>query len=181
MSHSIIMPIDYAALPAAMLDAVKAHCRVRHADDDALLLAYTGQAISFVEKVWGLQVFTMGVAWIPEPAGKLARYQLPVWPASAFTVTSEGVDVSTAYRLEMTSMTEPWWAAKKDGLPFPADAAVTLTTGHADAGTMDPAMSSAILRVTAMLYENCETVGATVGFVPSWINDLLVGLWVPRA
>ena len=158
MSHSIIMPIDYAALPAAMLDAVKAHCRVRHADDDALLLAYTGQAISFVEKVWGLQVFTMGVAWIPEPAGKLARYQLPVWPASAFTVTSEGV-----------------------GLPFPADAAVTLTTGHADAGTMDPAMSSAILRVTAMLYENCETVGATVGFVPSWINDLLVGLWVPRA
>jgi hypothetical protein len=180
MSFSIIMPIDYTVLPAAMLAEVKAHCRVRHTDDDALLKSYTGQAISFAQYVWGLQVFGADVTWTPEPAGTAARYQMPVWPASSFVVMSDAVDVSAEYQIEATSLDQPWWLARIDGTNFPDDAVVTLTTGFTDPATMEPAMSSIILRITAGLYEYREPYG-TDGFLPSWANDMLVGLWVPRA
>lgn len=179
MSYAVILPIDYTTLPDALLPLVKSHCRVLFSDDDELLKSYTAQAISYAEKVWGFRVFSVDVSWVPEPSGS-ARYETPTWPISTFAATSGGLDVAADYQLEMTSMVEPWWLAKIDGDVFPADILVTLTAGYADATQMDPAMLSAILRVASGLYENREPVGFTGGFVPSWINDLLSGLWVPR-
>jgi Phage gp6-like head-tail connector protein len=180
MSYSIIPPVDYASLPDAMLDAVKAHCRIDFDDDDASLRSYTAQAISYAEKQWGFRVFGVQVAWLPEPVGA-SRYATPAWPISDFTVTAGGLDVSADYRLEMTSMTEPWWLVKIDGQAFPADASALLTLGYEDPETMDPAMLSAILRVTATLYEHRESINAySLEQVPSWLNDMLSGLWIPR-
>lgn len=182
MSYSFVPPFDYTALPTAMLDLVKAHCRVRHSDDDEALKLYAGQAIDLAEKVWGFRVFAANVAWIPDPAGKFSRYDLPVWPVASFAAQSASVDVSADYEIGMTSMVEPWWLAKKDGQVFPDDLTVTLATGYADPAEIPPAGLAGILRVVASLYETRESYGTVSdAMVPSWANDMLVGLWVPRA
>jgi uncharacterized phiE125 gp8 family phage protein len=178
---SYVATPDYAALPAAMLTLAKQHMRVTWTDDDTVITEYLAQAIGLCEQFWGLAIFSTAVDWTPEPAGQ-ASYQCPVQPVSAFTVTAGGTDVSADYQLAQAALTEPVFLKRKDGTAFPDDAEVTLSAGYATPSALMPPMRAGILRVTATLYENRESATAyTVDQMPFWLNDMLGGLWVPRA
>jgi uncharacterized phiE125 gp8 family phage protein len=173
---------DYATLPAALLPVAKAHLRVDFTDDDASITEYLAQSIGLCENFWDLSIFSAAVNWQPDTSTGASRYQCPVQPVSAFTVMADAVDVSSEYALESASLTEPVWLVHSDGTAFAADAAVTLTAGYADIASMPPPMRACILRVAATLYEHRESV-SVIGpeQMPFWLNDMLGGLWVPRA
>lgn len=172
---------DWTTLPAALLTLAKDHLRVTFPDDDTVITEYLAQSIGLLEQFWGLSIFSAAVAWLPEPAG-LSRYQCPVQPVSAFTVTAGGTDQSADYRLEQAALTGPIWLTRIDGTAFPDDAAVTLTAGYATAAELMPPMRAGILRVAGTLYEHRESVSVIrPEQMPFWMNDLLGGLWVPRA
>lgn len=174
--------IDRTALPEELLPLVKSQCRVTFVDDDELITLHTAIAIAYCEKFWGLQIFGGEVSWSPDLSTGASRYQCPVQPVSDFTITSGGTDVKADYRLEGAALTEPVWLARIDGTAFHADAVIGLTTGYAELAEVDPAAIGGILRVSASLYENRESVAAySLDQVPFWLNDMMGGLWVPRA
>ena len=95
---------------------------------------------------------------------------------------SGAVDVSIEYALESASAVDPVWLVHSDGTTFPADAAVSLSVGFADADDLPPAEEGNVLRIAATLYENRESVTPlNLDQVPLWLNDALGGLWIPRA
>ena len=172
---------DWTTLPAAMLNMTKQHLRVDFPDDDTVITDQLAQSIGLCENFWGLSIFSAAVDWTPEPTGQ-SRYQCPVQPVSAFTVTAGGSNVSTDYELQQTSLTGPVFLARSDGSAFPDDAEVTLTAGYAVPAALPPPMRAGILRVAGMLYEHRESV-SVIGpeQMPFWLNDMLGGLWIPRA
>jgi uncharacterized phiE125 gp8 family phage protein len=180
MSYSVVP--DYATLPAALLPLTKDHLRVTFDDDDTVITEYLAQAIGLCEQIWDLAVFGTEVDWQPDLSTGASRYQCPLQPVSAFTVMAAAVDVSSEYALEMASLTEPVWLVHSDGTDFATDAEITLTAGYADIASMPPPMRAGILRVAATLYEHRESV-SVIGpeQMPFWMNDLIGGLWVPRA
>lgn len=174
--------IDRAALPEELLPIVKSHLRVDFDDDDALITLHTAMAISYLEKVWDLRIFSSVVSWSPALSTGASRYQCPVQPVSDFTITSGGLDVKAGYRLEGGELTEPVWLVRADGLAFHSDALITLSTGYAEVADADPAAMGGILRVAASLYEHRESISSyPVDQIPYWLNDIMSGLWVPRA
>ena len=171
---------DWTTMPAAMLPVVKQHCRVTVDDDDAMITRYIQWAIGYCQEHTGLQIFEADVVWTP--GSVCARYQCPAQPVSAFAVTLATVDVSADYALLSGTLTEPVWLMHNDGTPFPAETEVTLVAGYADADLIPPALYGNILRIAATMYEHRESITTeTVGQVPFWLNDMLGGLWVPRA
>ena len=65
---------------------------------------------------------------------------------------------------------------------FPAGVTFSLTAGYADLASLDPAMRGNILRMAATMYEHRESITTeSVDQMPSWLNDMMGGLWVPRA
>jgi uncharacterized phiE125 gp8 family phage protein len=179
MSHTFTS-IDTTTLPAAMLAMTKKHLRVDVDEDDATITEYLAWAISFAEKFWELQVFAAAVNFMP--AGGASTYACPVRPVSAFTAADAGGDVTADYLIESASLTEPVWIVRADGDVFPANVTFSLTAGYAALTDLSPAMRGNILRIAATMYEHRETVTTeTVDQVPYWLNDMMGGLWVPRA
>jgi uncharacterized phiE125 gp8 family phage protein len=171
---------DWNTLPAALLPEVKQHCRVTVDDDDAILTRYIQWAIGYWQEQTGLQIFEADVVWTP--GSVFARYQCPAWPVSAFVVTLATVDVSADYALQSGTLTEPVWLLHSDGTPFPADTEVTLVAGYADADLIPPALYGNILNKTADIYEHRGSITTeSIDRIPSWANDAMTGLWVPRA
>lgn len=176
----VITAIDRDALPAALLPIAKRHLRITFADDDADITEKLQWSIAYCEKVWGSRVFPAEVDWSPVITNA-SRYQCPLQPIASFTVMSASVDVSAEYELETGAPVDPVWLVHIDGTPFPADAAIGLVAGVADPDDMDPGERGSIVRLAATLYEYRETVtGLSLDHVPQWINDLIVGSWIPR-
>jgi hypothetical protein len=170
---------DWTTLPAALLPVVKDQLRIDFDDDNAIITRHIQWAIGYCQDFTGLQIFEADVAWTPGSA--CSRYQCPAQPVSAFTVTSDAVDVSADYALDSGALTSPVWLVRSDGTPFAADAAVTLTAGYADADLIPPNLYGNLLRVSATLYENRESISAiSLDQVPFWLNDMIGGLWLPR-
>ena len=179
MSH-VFTSVDTTTLPAAMLPMAKKHLRIDADDDDELITEYLAWAIAYAQNFWGLQIFGAEVDFLPD--GGESTYATPVQPVSAFTAADAGGDVSADYRLETASLTEPAWLVRADADVFPAGVTFSLTTGYAALADMGPAMRGGILRIAATMYEHRETVTTeSVGQTPYWLNDMLGGLWVPRA
>jgi hypothetical protein len=170
---------DWSTLPAALLPIAKQHLRVEGTDEDALITQYLGIVIAYLQAFWELQVIPAEGIWLPADVSS-SRLQCPAQPVSAFTVTSDAVDVTSEYALKTVGTAT--WLVHSDGTPFPADAEVTLTVGYADVAAMDPKITGNILRKTAELYEHRESITTeTLVQMPSWLNDMMSGLWVPRA
>jgi len=179
MSYSTGEP-DYTALPIAMLDLARFHMRVAFLDDDETILRYLRWAISYVELFTELRIFPVEVVWTPDVVA--SRAQCPMQPVSTFTAAVDALDVSNQYRLERSSLTAPVWLVRIDGTDIEAGLVATLAVGYADANKIPPALEGNILRTTATLYENRESISAiSLDQVPTWLNDNLTGLWVPRA
>jgi hypothetical protein len=69
-----------------------------------------------------------------------------------------------------------------DDTPIADGLTIDLVGGYATAETLPPALEGNILRVTATLYEHRESIEAgSLDTIPFWLNDMLTGLWVPRA
>lgn len=172
------------ALATDLLPLAKQHMRVTFSDDDALIERYLNWAIDFTQNELGLQIHPLEYPWEPVTVTPAAdRYVLPIQPVRSFVLTSGGIDVSAQYAIEQRGkISAPAWLIRKDGQPFPEDAAVVLSAGFATIGQMPPQMESAIFRIAGMLYEHRESV-TTISLdpVPYWFRDLLHGLWVPRA
>lgn len=188
MSYSIDS-IDYATLAEAMLPSAKAHMRVDFDDDDESILQYLAWAMGLVEQATGQQIGTAIVSWTPDGffngfnTVMLAQYPFPVQPVASFTVSdSDGVDTSSQYKRVSSGFTLPVNLARIDGALFPVGTAVAFVSGYADAAKIMPNLQAGIYRVAAMLYENRESITqVNVEEMPLWLNDLLVGTWIPRA
>jgi uncharacterized phiE125 gp8 family phage protein len=179
MSYSI-SSIDSTSLPDAMLDMAKKHMRVDFADDDDSITEYIAWSIGYLENVWGLQVFSGEVTFMPD--GGTATVQCPVQPVSpTFTAADAGGDVTADYVLRTTSLAAPVWLARADGGVIPAGVTFTMAAGYEDPADMHPSVRGNILRVAATMYEHRESITTlTLDHVPYWLNDMVSGLWVPR-
>lgn len=180
MSYSVADP-DYAALPQALLETARQHLRVTFYDDDDQILKCLKWAISYIENFTDLRVFSTAVEWLPEHTDS-SKIQCPVQPVSAFVATLASVTVSDQYHLERTSTAGAVWFVRNDGTAIADNLKIALTAGYATAAKLPPALEGNILRVTGTLYENRESI-TTVSLdqIPFWLNDMLSGLWVPRA
>jgi uncharacterized phiE125 gp8 family phage protein len=176
-----ITDIDYTTLPEALRPAMKEHLRIEFPDDDASIRTYLANAIGYLEGFTDLRLFGTRVVWTPTTGQ--AEAQFPIWPVSAFTVATDADgEVTANYALRWTSLTTPWWLAKKDGTAIEAGTTVNFTAGYADPGKIGPALLGNVLRIAATLYENRESVSMlSPDQMPLWLNDMLGGLWIPRA
>jgi uncharacterized phiE125 gp8 family phage protein len=172
--------VDYTTLPAAMLAMTKSHLRVDVDEDDALITEYLGQAIAYWQNFWGFQIFGAVVDFIPD--GGASTYACPVWPVSDFTAVDAGGDVTADYLLETASLTTAPNLVRADGDVFPADVTFSLTVGYAALSDLTPDMRGNILNKTADIYEHRGSITTeSIDRIPSWANDAMTGLWVPRA
>ena len=70
------------------VDDVKAHLRVTHAADDALLTAQITAAREYIEAFTGLALAGVEYSWHPEARGYAGwRPALPLWPATVSEVS----------------------------------------------------------------------------------------------
>lgn len=112
-----------------------------------------------------------------EPSRSAQRLILPVVPVETFVAAdAAGNDVTPEYRIRGD------FFERKDGAPVPAGLSITLTAGYAAMADLPPSVIDISFRVAAFYYENRESI-TSYGLeqVPQWINDLLLGNWVPRA
>lgn len=175
-----VRSIDQTTLPAAMLDMTKKHLRIDFTDDDASITDYLAWTIGYIEHFTGLRIFGTSVDFLP--VGGYSRTLCPVRPVSSFTAADASGDVTADYFLESGNLTEPVWIERIDGDLIPAGVTFTLVTGYQDPATMDPALRGNITRAAATMYEHRESITAySLDQVPFWMNDMLGGLWVPRA
>jgi uncharacterized phiE125 gp8 family phage protein len=175
--------VDYTSLPTALLPLAKQHMRVDFIDDDETIRHYLAHAIGLLEKFWDWQIFSVPVTWAPElMTGACA--ESPVRPVASFTAKDEGgTDVSADYELKKgKDNTVPVFLCRKDGGDFPAGLDVALVAGYGTPASLDPAVEAAVLRLASTFYEHRESVTTlSVDQMPFWLNDLLAGLWIPRA
>jgi uncharacterized phiE125 gp8 family phage protein len=177
-----IISIDYQVLAAAMLPAAKEQLRIDFTDDDGQITRFLRQSIRLVENFTGLVIGTANASWQPEASGE-ACLATPLQPVSSFTASDDSGDVTASYELSSgIDLTAPVYFCSKSGDPIAAGLTVALVAGYATAATMDPALEAAVLRTTGKLYENRESTSAiALDMVPFWMNDILGGLWIPRA
>ena len=172
--------LDRAALPVALLPIVKSHLRVDGNYDDAYITDAIKRAINWFERVTNVSVNPVTWTWTPDEKNFCnGLAQVPVSPVNSFTVDADG-DVSADYAITTMSThgiglyaLAGTWA---DGM------AVSIPSGYADAGELDPGITDAILRYTSHLYENREIlVMGTEAQSPGWMTDVISTYWMPRA
>lgn len=190
MSDPVIIETDYSALPTALLPLAKQHMRVDYADEDEYITNCVARAVDYFELYAGLKVFGAEAAWSPTVPDStstvtVTSVTVPVFPVSDFEVEDDtATDVSSDYQIRGgTSLIVPPTFSRKDGAAVPAGLNVTLVLGiGVDLTKLPPAIVDRILRISATLYDQREdiVIGTTVLQVPMWVNDLLIGAWVPR-
>lgn len=176
MNEIEIINVDRQTLPTEMLSMFKSHCRVTFADDDSYLSLCLVRSIDLCERHWGSYVFDTVALWTISYSAQ--RRQVPVVPVMSFTASDEaGNDVSDQYEIVSGQ-----WFQRVDGQPVPLGLQVTLQAGYAAYVDLPPSVVDVSFRIGAHLYENREAVVSySLDQVPMWLNDLLVGTWIPRA
>jgi uncharacterized phiE125 gp8 family phage protein len=180
--------VDRTTLPAALLPKVKLHVRVDYTDDDALLTDLTARAIDLYERKTGLSIFKADFAWSPDGFDAVTDDGVlcPAQPLATLAVTdSDNVDVTTAYQLagnQIDGQASGLYLQPVDtSATMPDGLKVTAIAGYTDPTAIAPATLDSILRITAHLYANRESVSELLLRATDWwMDDLLVGAWVPR-
>lgn len=176
-----VRDIDWETLPAALLPVAKQHMRVEFSRDDEYIKLCLKRAIEYFELYSGQLVFKASVDWSPA-ARQAAFVQCPVLPVSDQSAKdAEGLDVSADYKIvQVGSATVYPRFASVNGSSIRDGIAVILAVGFDDVVKMPPEILDKVLRIAATLYENRETVTTPIQTMPFWLNDLLIGSWVPR-
>lgn len=172
--------IDRDTLPQGLLPIAKAHMRVNFATDDDYIKNCLLRAIDLVERHSGARIFSLEATWTPRVATR-STYQVPLQPVSDFTAATGTGDVSAEYRIVSGTSVDPVYLSRIDGSTFHPDLEVVLVAGY-EAEDLPPQYLDPILRIAAHFYEHRESVDASgLASIPQWMNDLLLGNWIPRA
>jgi hypothetical protein len=180
--------VDTVVLPTAMLPTVKAHCRVEHARDDALLTTYTQAAIRTVESKCNVSLnpatYVLTGDEFKYGMGLRPGWWSPLNNVLTFKVDNEGSDTSADYLLggqDFGGNTSNYLYPVNppaSGKSLPAAAQVTLEVGVDDPALLAPAFLLLILRLTGSMYENRE---ASSDLWAEAFSDELMGMWRPGA
>jgi hypothetical protein len=181
---------DATTVAAALLAQQKAHCRVDHTRDDALIPTYTAAAIALVDKWANINVAQATFESVgadvanvlPPPcrcyAGPLA-YLLPFNNVREVRVfDAAAVDVSTGWTViqEAFGANRDAWLMHADQTTLPMGGSVELDVGLDDVALIDPAVLLTILRVGASLYEYRE---ANLPLTEDGFRSELSAIWRP--
>jgi uncharacterized phiE125 gp8 family phage protein len=160
--------VDPTATPVSLAEA-KAHCRILHDDEDALVTALIGAAVSMVEDYCGRSL--MEQTWRLTLDGFADRIVLPRGPVtslSAFTyLDSEGAEQTVSpstYKLDLDA--DPQAILREPSKTWPGfgDYAVPITLTYvAGYETVPGAITQAILMLVASWYSNRSAIMAGSG------------------
>lgn len=184
-------PVQTAApttTPVSLAEA-KAHCRVDGDDDNALITALIGAAVSYFDGWTGVLGRCLIVQTWRQDFDRFNRcLRLPLFPVIAITsVAYDDVDdvAQTINAADYSLLTDDLggFVRFKDAYAFPSihderpAVRVTYTAGYADAEAVPAALRYAILMLVAHWYENRESVvvgpSMTVAELPMAVNALL--------
>jgi uncharacterized phiE125 gp8 family phage protein len=180
--------VDNELLPDALLSTVKAHTRVEHTRDDELLKVYTAASISLVERKCNVSLnpatYVVTRDELRYGRGLKPGWWLPLNNVHAFAADNGGVDISADYLLgnaDFGGNTSSYLYPVNTsgcGTSLPFGALVTLEVGVDDPAVLAPGFLTAILRLTASMYENRE---AASGLAGDGFDSELMALWRPDA
>jgi uncharacterized phiE125 gp8 family phage protein len=192
--YGLILNTPPAEEPIALAEA-KAHLRVEHADEDAVIEGLIGAAREFVEERSGRQLVTAtwDITLCSFPRGR-RPIKLPKWPTlSVATIsyldTNGDAQTWDAANYRVDTSREPALVAPAMGVSYPVpavdSAAVTIhaVAGYGAAAAVPQAAKQAILLLVAHWYENREASTAGVAnpevmlSVESWLRLLDAGEW----
>lgn len=169
-----------SALPVSLADA-KAHCRVDHSDEDALISAYLEAACLAVAEMSGrvLAAETWRLS-IPGASGDLRLPKSPVKSVAAITYYDrDGIEQSaTVSDFHLFADEDRAILRPKDGKSWPAvqsreDAlSVDFVAGY---DALPGNLLQAILLLTGHWYQNREVVGQNVAELPLAV-EAMVGI-----
>lgn len=170
--------VDRAALPAELLPLAKSHMHVEFDRDDSYITSCLSRAIALFEMATGFMLNPGTYTWtpgaVPWQAGPVP---VPVQPVIAIS----GIDADGgSILLDVTGVHDTDQVSAFYVVSPVAGATVTIETGFATAADLPPAALQAVLAITARLYEYREQFTSPTMQTPGWVNDFLVGHWVPR-
>lgn len=182
----VLKNINRAALPEALLPVAKMHMRITWSTDDEYVKLCLLRAIDLVERHSGSQIVSADAEWNPIVGGTKSAYRIPVQPVTptGFTATAPGVgDVASFYQvLASSDLILPVFMERSDGGGFHDGVLFGLKVGYATKDDLPPQFLDPILRIAAHFFEHRESVDTTgLMSIPQWMNDLLLGNWIPRA
>ena len=169
------MTVDRDVLPVALLALAKSQMRVEHNRDDVLITEQLRAAIVGVERRCSININPAQFAF--EGCDITATGRLPVNNVSAIvSLFSGGVDVSSNYGIKQDEMGGNAHAYLVGPTLNSNDAVLVVDVGMQTVDAIDPAITAAVLRITAAYYENRET------FAPVFVDDFLgelIAIWRP--
>jgi len=189
--------VDRQVLPDLLLDQIKAHMRVEHARDDALIRVYIAAAVGLIESKCNVNLdpaeyVVTGDELRHSPTtyawrGGAARWTLPQNNVRAFTMhdssATDAADISAEFTLwnaDFGGSASSYLvgAATSTARAVPSQAVLALEVGILDADDLAPGFFALIARLSGSMYENREASSAL------WADtfaDELVALWRPSA
>lgn len=177
-----ITSVDAALLPPLLLAAVKDHLRIDFSTDDGDISTKIAAAIRIYENKTGQIVNPTEATWNPVISLTATAYASPLQPISEFVaLDAEEIVVTSEYQVRAASLTSPAYMVRVDRGVFPSGTAFELTLGYSTLADIPADVLMSIFRIVGKLYENRESVSPLgLDEVPLWMDDLLVGAWVPR-
>jgi uncharacterized phiE125 gp8 family phage protein len=155
---------------------MKAHLRVTHSAEDALIAQLTAAAVAHLDGPGGLLGWCLGaqtwlLAYDTFPSGPI---QLPTGPLIAVTgieyANAGGAYVTLpATEYTVDDVANPGWIVPVESWPVAEGTnavRITFTAGHATAGAVNAAALVAIKLLVAHWYRNREAVGDAMSEVP---------------
>lgn len=192
-SYGLTLQTAPATEPLTTAEA-KAHLRVEHSDEDALIDGYTKAARELVEARSGLQLVTAtwDVTFDDFPCGR-EPLKLPKWPAQSVTSVAYNDTAGASqtwsaseYRVDVTR--QPARITPRVDYSYPSTirepnaVTVRVVAGYGAAAAVPQAAKQAILLLLAHLYEHRGDAAPQVTddvwlAVDSWLRLLDNGEW----
>lgn len=172
--------VEPVVTPVSLGEA-KAHCRITHSDEDALITDLIGAAVSMVEDYCGRSI--MAQTWQLTLDGFAERIILPRGPVSAISgftyLDADGASTTvpaTIYAEDLDADPQAIVREPRQSWPSPGDyvnpVTITYTAGYS---TVPAAIKQAILMLVASWYQNRSTLlsGSSVAEMPLGTMALL--------
>lgn len=184
MALELITP---STVSVVTLAEAKSHCRVDHADDDALINIYIKSAVSYLEGYRGMAGVSLGLAtWVQYhdafPCGPLNLLQRPVSVVEKVEYLDPTTGVYVEWlpsNFEVDTKSFKSRVTPKDSWPSVKDAMnavkVTFKAGHVETSEIPEDLRLAVLLLVSGWYENRETinVGNIVNELPFAVHALI--------